>query len=363
MIAELGYKFLAILITLGVLIGTGYTTYPAVGYIMLACYIYIYCSSPSIEDILFRILILTTFYFVLSYVFNKHKEGFYITPQKLISRNMTAKQCQDYCGRNRHCKYANVLKGTSMSGKRGLCYVSYGQGQNHYGSKNRYYDTWQNKRYTPPPPPKPPRLFKNGEFIAIKSVHNNQWLAADRTSWLGGTDQFGRRRHRSTWETFQVLHHPNNNPNHYMIKSYHGKILVCNPSRKWRGYPRFFFHSPRTRQGQYGWQQIEFRQKSNGRWGIYNPQNKRYLNAYYNHLGLGIPWHGSHEEFYLYRVPSRWGRHTREWHDKPISSQSKCKPDGRYARYCPKWKKRWCNHKSRTGDWVRNQCKTTCCKN
>ena len=97
MIAELGYKFLAILITLGVLTGTGYTTYPAVGYIMLAFYIYIYCSAPSTEDMLFRIVVLTTFYCVLSYVFNKYREGFYITPVRLVSRSMTAKQCQDYC--------------------------------------------------------------------------------------------------------------------------------------------------------------------------------------------------------------------------------------------------------------------------
>ena len=74
MIAELGYKFLAILITLGVLIGTGYAPYPAIGYIMLAFYIYIYCSSSTTEDMLFRIVVLTTFYFVLSYVFNKYRE-------------------------------------------------------------------------------------------------------------------------------------------------------------------------------------------------------------------------------------------------------------------------------------------------
>ena len=61
----LGYKFLAILITLGVLTGTGYTQYPAIGYIMLAFYIYIYCSSSTTEDMLFRIVVLTTFYFVL----------------------------------------------------------------------------------------------------------------------------------------------------------------------------------------------------------------------------------------------------------------------------------------------------------
>jgi len=364
MIAELGYKFLAILITLGVLVGTGYTTYPAIGYIMLAFYIYIYCSAPTTEDMLFRILLITTIYFVLSYVFEKHKEGFYITPTRLISRNMTAKQCQDYCGRNKHCKYANVPKGTSLSGKRGRCYNSYGQGQRHFGSKNRYYDTWQNKNYVQPPPPKAPRLFKHGEFIAIKSAHNNQWLAADPR---GSHDQIGRRRHRITWETFQVLHHPNGNPKHYLIKSYHGKWLICNTGWKWRGYPRMYFHNFGRRKPTKGWtwEKIEFKQKSNGRWGIYNPHHRRYLNTYYNHLGLGVGHHSRHEEFYLYRVPSTWGRHTREWNDKPVSGgKNKLPLKVRYGRTRAYWNPPFRHRGNRGGTiWKLGRCEGDCDSN
>ena len=47
---------------------------------------------------------------------DKGIEGFYITPSKLVSRSMTAKQCQDYCGRNRHCKYANVRQSCEQQG-------------------------------------------------------------------------------------------------------------------------------------------------------------------------------------------------------------------------------------------------------
>ena len=44
---------------------------------------------------------------------NGNKEGFYVNNMKLVSNNLTAKQCQDACGADRMCKYAVMPFNTS----------------------------------------------------------------------------------------------------------------------------------------------------------------------------------------------------------------------------------------------------------
>lgn len=326
MIVQLAYKFLALLITIGVFTATGFLPYPVVGYTLILIFIFIYVTTDSTEDMLFRILFLLTAYFTATYVFTYSKEGFYITPSKLMSHSMTAKQCQDICESNKHCKFSNVPVGSSNSGRKLPCYNSYGQNQKAYGSQNQGGDTWQNKKYVPPPPPPPPpkpRLFKNGQYISIRN-YRGQWLAADPR---GRHDQVGFRNHRITWETFQVLHHPNGNRDQYLIKSIHGKYLIFNSSLRIGPWFRVYFHNFGNRRPSRNWKQetIEFKKKSNGKWGIYNPYHKRYMNSYTAFQSLAVPWHGRHEEFKLYKVPTVWGRGSREWNDKPLQKADPCR--------------------------------------
>ena len=349
MIAQLGYKFLALLITVGVFSATGYLPYSVVGYVLLFAIMYIYITSKDTEDMLFRILLLITVYFTVSYVFTYTKEGFYITPSRLISHSMTAKQCQDMCESNKHCKFANVPLGTSRSGRRTTCWNSYGQGQRAYGSSSQGGDTWQNKNYVQPPPPPPPpkpRMFRNGEYIAIRN-YRGQWLAADPR---GKHDQIGYRPWRQTWETFQVLHHPNGNPDHYLIKSIHGKWLIFNSGWRWhrdRRWYRVYFHNFGSRRPtkNWTWEIIEFKKKSNGRWGIYNPHHRRYMDSAYQHQSIAKPWHRLHEEFRIYKVPTAWGRGSREWQDKELGTGKYAvlplvNRRGRYQSYNPPFRTR-----------------------
>ena len=83
---------------------------------------------------------------------NGNKEGFYVNNMKLISNNLTAKQCQDACEADRMCKYSVMPLNTSEAfpPKENKCWQSYGLWQNRIGNANSGYDVWLNKKYKNP---------------------------------------------------------------------------------------------------------------------------------------------------------------------------------------------------------------------
>ena len=84
--------------------------------------------------------------------FNDGKEGFYVNNMKLVSNNLTAKQCQDACEADRMCKYAVMPLNTSEAfpPKENKCWQSYGLWQYRIGSSGSGYDVWLNKKYKNP---------------------------------------------------------------------------------------------------------------------------------------------------------------------------------------------------------------------
>tara|TARA_B100001063_G_C16777512_1_gene566842 strand:+ start:445 stop:1779 length:1335 start_codon:yes stop_codon:yes gene_type:complete len=163
--------------------------------------------------------------------------------------------------------------------------------------------------------------FRDGMFIAIKNNAINRWIAAE------GNGRVGNRRHRMTWETFQVLKHPDGK--NWMLKSYHGSWLGFLPNHIRNHYGvrpirRSPYHSVvfsakgHTPSAGWSWQRVQFVRQGNY-WGIYNPYHKRYMNGYSNQKALGVPWLGSHERFKIFEVINgNWGRGSREWNDKEI---------------------------------------------
>lgn len=80
------------------------------------------------------------------------KEGFYVNNMKLVSNNLTAKQCQDACEADRMCKYAVMPLNTSEAfpPKENKCWQSYGLWQSKIGNSGSGYDVWLNKKYKNP---------------------------------------------------------------------------------------------------------------------------------------------------------------------------------------------------------------------
>ena len=84
--------------------------------------------------------------------FNGDKEGFYVNRMKLISTNLTAKQCQDACEADRECKFSIMPLHSSENfpPKNEKCWNSYGLTQTKFGTENSGYDVWLNKKYKEP---------------------------------------------------------------------------------------------------------------------------------------------------------------------------------------------------------------------
>ena len=164
--------------------------------------------------------------------------------------------------------------------------------------------------------------FRHGMFISIYSLSAKRWISADPDG------RIGQRTWRITWETFQVLKHPDGK--NWLLKSYHGAYLGFLPYntrnhygvRPIRQYPYnsavFSVKGYNPTPG-WSWQRIQFVKQGNN-WGIYNPFHKRYLSCNQNHKGLGVPVLGSYETFKISEVVrGNWGRGSREWNDKQIT--------------------------------------------
>ena len=143
-------KMMAVIATLGVIYAVGTTVYWFLNILVLAVIMYFYLSSETIDDTLLKTIILISTISLLGWWRYEHKEGFYVSPLKQISKEMTAKNCQDICQSAIGCKYAQVPSGTSLSGKLTNCQNSYGFDQKHWGGVGQSGDTWINRQWQPP---------------------------------------------------------------------------------------------------------------------------------------------------------------------------------------------------------------------
>ena len=143
-------KMMAVIATLGVIYAVGTTVYWFLNILVLAVIMYFYLSSETIDDTLLKTIILISTISLLGWWRYEHKEGFYVSPLKLISKSLTAKNCQDICQGATGCKYAQVPSGTSLSGKQNKCWNAYGFNQKHWGNVGQSGDTWINRQWQPP---------------------------------------------------------------------------------------------------------------------------------------------------------------------------------------------------------------------
>ena len=308
------YKvILAVLFTVGAIYGILQLPYALFILIILGITIYTYIQNGSIEDTLFNSLLVVTVCILLGLFgnldffkqFRVLKEGFYVrsSARSLISHSMTSLQCQNACARNKHCKFAYYSRNMDTGGK-GACYNTRGSdaAQRVYGGKTQGGKTWRNRKYTPKPPPKPMSKIRHGMFISIRNSRGN---------WLGALPN-GRIKlvnWRRSWETFQVLRHPNRK--NWLLRSIHGRYLHFAPS--WPQYRVSFIKNGRPTYG-WSWESINFQKNGNGRWSIFNPYHRRYMSLH----GRGVHWLGRYEQFSLYEVPTRWGIRSTQNRDREI---------------------------------------------
>ena len=163
--------------------------------------------------------------------------------------------------------------------------------------------------------------FKDGMYISIYNVSSKRYISAE------GNGRIGHRTWRQTWETFQVLKHPDGK--NWIIKSYHGGWLGFLPNsttnhygvvpiRQWPWHSVVFSAKGYNPSPGWSWQRVQFVKQGNY-WGIYNPYHKRYMNCYTDQKALGMPWLKSHETFKIYEVINgNWGIGSREWNDLEI---------------------------------------------
>lgn len=301
---------IAMTITIGLFILLGYTPYVFSAYLATMVIMYFYATTEKIDDTLFKTMTFISFTIILGwwYVKNKkYQEGYYVTPLKRISTRMTTRQCQDYCGGTKHCKYSYVPLGTSTSGIKTSCWNSYGRYQRKWGPRNRGGDVWRNKKYIPPPPI---TKFNPGMKIALYNVYSRRWLSAETNGRIGHRTRIG------PWEKFTLLKHPDGK--NLLLKTYHGSYLSFLPRgmkshygvRPWYNifFPMSLFRSPtvfsaknaRPTKG-WTWQRIQFK-KSGRYWGIYNSYRKLYLNAAHNQYGLTGNVLGNGEKIRIFRM-------------------------------------------------------------
>ena len=157
---------LSVIVTFGLIYGVGQLPYSFFIYIILGMMMYTYTQSASIEDTLFNVLLVVTICIFLGMFGDadffkpfrnfKLKEGFYFSPsaRRLVSHSMTARQCQDACENNKHCKFSYYGRGMAAGG-RGPCWNTHGTDTNQraYGGKNQGGIAWRNQKYTPKPLP------------------------------------------------------------------------------------------------------------------------------------------------------------------------------------------------------------------
>jgi hypothetical protein len=136
--------------TLGVLIAIGSTVYWFLNLLVLGVIMYFYLSSETIDDTLLKTIILMSTISLLGWWRYEQKEGFYVSPLKIVSESITAKNCQDMCQSAIGCKYAQVPSGSSLSGRQTKCEHSYGFDQKHWGNVGQSGDTWINRTWQPP---------------------------------------------------------------------------------------------------------------------------------------------------------------------------------------------------------------------
>ena len=146
----MGKKILASASTIGLFYALGTTVYWFLNILLGGVIMYFYVSSKDIEDALLKIIVLTTTIGLLGWWRYSHKEGFFVTPLKVVSNSLTAKQCQDACEGSLGCKYAQVPLASSVTGGRYKCWNSYGFNQRQWGGEKQGGDTWRNKKWRAP---------------------------------------------------------------------------------------------------------------------------------------------------------------------------------------------------------------------
>jgi len=146
----MGKKILASASTIGLFYALGTTVYWFLNFLIGGVIMYFYATSKDIEDALLKIIVLTTTVGLLGWWRHSQKEGFFVTPLRVVSNSLTAKQCQDACEGSLGCKYAQVPLASSATGGRYKCWNSYGFNQRQWGGEKQGGDTWRNKKWRPP---------------------------------------------------------------------------------------------------------------------------------------------------------------------------------------------------------------------
>ena len=231
----------------------------------------------------------------------------------------TLKEFKEKCSEKPNCDGFSWTKGRNSNSSRGSGCLKYNckpaqEGRNGFGRGSHGY--WLKGHGS-----LQQEFPRHGMYIAIKNNAANRWIAAEPNG------RIGHRAHRITWETFQVLRHPDGR--NWLLKSYHGAYLQFLPYgttnsdgvRPIRHYPHFsvvFSAKGRRPTAGWSWERIQF-VKSGSNWSIYNPYHRRYMSGYTNQKALGMPWTRGHEKFTIYEVVrGNWGRGSREWNDKII---------------------------------------------
>ena len=146
---KMGKNLLATASTVGLFYALGTTIYWFLNFIVAGVIMYFYINSKDIEETLLKIIVLTTTFGLLGIWRYSQKEGFNVSPLKLISSSLTTKQCQDACEGTLGCRFAQVPLSTSNSSGRFNCWNSYGFNQKKWGEKDKGGDTWENIKWKP----------------------------------------------------------------------------------------------------------------------------------------------------------------------------------------------------------------------
>ena len=103
-------------------------------------------------SILGLVILVVMLYLLFNYIIIDEcdccKEGFNISNSKLISNNLTTKQCQNFCINTNNCHYTNRLKSKDL-GERQPCWISTGFGEQKILPGGTKYETWENEKYKP----------------------------------------------------------------------------------------------------------------------------------------------------------------------------------------------------------------------
>jgi len=120
----------------------------SISYILLCVIMYFYYSSKNVEDVIIKTSVLITTLILVGYW--RNQEPFSVSARGGVKKyyNKTAMECQKLCKDRIDCKYVQVPKNTSTTGRKTDCWIDI-LGSNDDPVERDNYDIFEKKKFTP----------------------------------------------------------------------------------------------------------------------------------------------------------------------------------------------------------------------